>query len=195
MGFLKRILGLNASKYYYYVMMHPYNKLQILTLAIIPIVYVPLLLNVKLEIAQAIAIPTILAGIPVALLAMGMANMYGYENRESLTTIPNQIRTAIERTVSWCNSLAFVRILFDYHFGNFIHTSNWDRITYIYFEYICLLYVILFGVLTINTKKLVIPLLVINIPSPQKVTFAISFTIFAIGYFVFVPLLGLNGTA
>lgn len=81
---LNRVLGKNAGKYYYYVMIHPYNKLQLLTLAIIPIVYVPLLLNVQFEIAQTIAIPTILAGIPVALLAMGMANMYGYENRELL---------------------------------------------------------------------------------------------------------------
>jgi len=81
---LQRVLGKNAGKYYYYVMIHPYNKLQLLTLAIIPIVYVPLLLNVQYEVAQTIAIPTILAGIPVALLAMGMANMYGYENRELL---------------------------------------------------------------------------------------------------------------
>ena len=82
--FLKRVFGLNAGKYYYYVMIHPYNKLQLLTLAVVPVVYVPLLLQIKYEAAQTILIPTILAGIPVALLAMGMANMYGYENRELL---------------------------------------------------------------------------------------------------------------
>ena len=135
-------------KYYYYVMMHPYNKLQILTLAIIPIVYVPLLLNVKLEIAQAIAIPTILAGIPVALLAMGMANMYGYENREFLLHLqfPIKLEQQLKERFLGVILFAFVRILFDYHFGNFIHTSNWERITYIYFEYICfsLLYVTLY---------------------------------------------------
>ena len=83
-SFLRKVMGKNAGKYYYYVMIHPYNKLQLLTLAVVPVVYVPLLLQLKYSAAQTILIPTILAGIPVALLAMGMANMYGYENRELL---------------------------------------------------------------------------------------------------------------
>ena len=78
-SFLRRVMGINAGKYYYYVMIHPYNKLQLLTLAVVPVVYVPLLLQVKYSAAQTILIPTILAGIPVALLAMGMANMFFLE--------------------------------------------------------------------------------------------------------------------
>ena len=75
---------MNAGKFYYYVISHPYNRLQALTILLIPAIYVPLLLYIENGYLSTILIPTMLAAIPVALLAMGMANMYGYEHREFL---------------------------------------------------------------------------------------------------------------
>ncbi len=195
--FLKRILGLNASKYYYYVMMHPYNKLQILTLAIIPIVYVPLLLNVKLEIAQAIAIPTILAGIPVALLAMGMANMYGYENREFLLHLQFPIKLEQQLKERFLGVIllplfvfyliTILEILFIPQIGNALHIFISNT-----FVFLCFMLLFIWSSYYQYQKASYSSFSYKHPIIPQKVTFAISFTIFAIGYFVFVPLHGLE---
>jgi len=82
--FLKRWLGPNAGKYLYYVAIHPYNKLQIVAILIIPLVYIPILLFMDFGVISQVLVLTMLAAIPVALLAMGMANMFGYEHREML---------------------------------------------------------------------------------------------------------------
>ncbi|MDR9419254.1 hypothetical protein [Gracilimonas sp.] len=194
---LRKILGRNAGKYYFYVMKHPYNRLQVLTLAVIPVVYVPLLLNVNYEIAQTILIPTILAGIPVALLAMGMANMYGYENREFLLHLQMPIKLEKQLKERFLGVIVLPLLVFylitvfellvipeigrpieifvanTFFFLMFMLLFIWSS----YFQYQKATYS------SFSYKHPIIP---------QKVTFAISFLIFSLGYLVFVPLNGLE---
>ena len=190
---LRKVLGKNAGKYYYYVIIHPYNKLQLLTLALIPIVYVPLLLNVNYEIAQKVAIPTILAGIPVALLAMGMANMYGYENRELLlhlqfpVTLEQQLKERFLGVILFpllvFYGITIVEILFIPQIGKVFHIFVANTFMFLmfmllfiwssYYQYQKAIYS------SFSYKHPIIP---------QKVTFILSFMIFTIGYMVFVPL-------
>lgn len=194
---LRKVMGRNAGKYYFYVMKHPYNRLQVLTLTIIPIVYVPLLLNVEFEIARTILIPTILAGIPVALLAMGMANMYGYENRELLLHLQFPIHLEKQLKERFLGVIILPLLVFylitvfelflipdiasplqifianTFFFLMFMLLFVWSS----YFQYQRATYS------SFSYKHPIIP---------QKVTFAISFLIFSMGYFVFVPLNGLE---
>lgn len=194
---LYRVFGKNAGKYYYYVIIHPYNKLQLLTLAIIPIVYVPLLLNVNHEIAQKVAIPTILAGIPVALLAMGMANMYGYENRELLLHLQFPIKLEQQLKERFLGVIIFpllvfyiitvLEILFIPEVGRILHIFVANTFMFLmfmllfiwssYYQYQKAMYT------SFSYKHPIIP---------QKVTLILSFMIFTIGYMVFVPLNGLE---
>ena len=194
---LRKVMGKNAGKYYFYVMKHPYNRLQVLTLTVIPIVYVPLLMNVDYEVAQTILIPTILAGIPVALLAMGMANMYGYENREFLlhlqfpVDLEKQLKERFLGVVILPLLVFYLITVFEllvipeigspleifiantFFFLMFMLLFVWSS----YFQYQKASYS------SFSYKHPIIP---------QKVTFAISFLIFTMGYFVFVPLNGLE---
>jgi hypothetical protein len=194
---LRKVLGRNAGKYYFYVMKHPYNRLQVLTLTVIPIVYVPLLMNVDYEIAQTILIPTILAGIPVALLAMGMANMYGYENREFLLHLQFPINLEKQLKERFLGVIVVPLLVFylitvfellvipeigsplqifvanTFFFLMFMLLFVWSS----YFQYQKATYS------SFSYKHPIIP---------QKVTFAISFLIFSMGYLVFVPLNGLE---
>ncbi|MAL18028.1 MAG: hypothetical protein CL670_01085 [Balneola sp.] len=195
--FLRKVMGRNAGKYYFYVMKHPYNRLQVLTLTVIPIVYVPLLLNVEFEMAKTILIPTILAGIPVALLAMGMANMYGYENREFLLhlqfpiNLEKQLKERFLGVVLLPLLVFYLITVFEllvipeigspiqifvantFFFLMFMLLFVWSS----YFQYQKATYS------SFSYKHPIIP---------QKVTFAISFLIFSMGYLVFVPLNGLE---
>ena len=194
---LRKVMGRNAGKYYFYVMKHPYNRLQVLTLTIIPIVYVPLLMNVEFELARTILIPTILAGIPVALLAMGMANMYGYENREFLLHLQFPINLEKQLKERFLGVILLPLLVFylitvfellvipeigsplqifianTFFFLMFMLLFVWSS----YFQYQKATYS------SFSYKHPIIP---------QKVTFAISFLIFSMGYLVFVPLNGLE---
>ncbi|MFN1835597.1 hypothetical protein AB2B38_010075 [Balneola sp. MJW-20] len=194
---LRKVLGLNAGKYYYYVMTHPYNKLQLLTLTLIPIVYVPLLLSVDYPLARSILIPTILAGIPVALLAMGMANMYGYENREFLLHIQFPVKLEKQLKERFLGVITFPLIIFyvitifelmilpdvGSTFGIFVSNT-------FFFLMFMLLFVwssyFQYQKATYSSFSYKHPII------PQKVTFAISFLIFSMGYLVFLPLNGLE---
>ena len=190
---LKRILGLNAGKYYYYVVIHPYNKLQLLTLALIPIVYVPLLLNVNYEIAQKVAIPTILAGIPVALLAMGMANMYGYENRELLLHLQFPIKLEQQLKERFLGVILFPLVVF--YFITIMELLFIPQIGQVFHIFVANTFMFLMFMLlfiwssyyqyqkaTYSSFSYKHPII------PQKVTFILSFMIFTIGYLVFIPL-------
>lgn len=194
---LRKLLGRNAGKYYYYVMTHPYNKLQMLTLTLIPIVYVPILLTVDYPLARQILVPTILAGIPVALLAMGMANMYGYENRELLLHLQFPAKLAKQLKERFLGVITLPLIVFyiitifeimilpelgsalgifvanTFFFLMFMLLFVWSS----YFQYQKATYS------SFSYKHPIIP---------QKVTFVISFLIFSMGYLVFLPLNGLE---
>jgi len=194
---LERLLGKNAGKYYYYVMIHPYNKLQLLTLAIIPIVYVPLLLNVQYEIAQTIAIPTILAGIPVALLAMGMANMYGYENRELLIHLQFPVKLEKQLKERFLGviilpllvfyAITIMEILFIPQIGEVLNIFVANT-----FLFLCFMLLFIWSSYYQYQKAIYSSFSYKHPIISQKVTFAISFTIFSVGYMSFVPLNGLE---
>lgn len=190
---LRKMLGRNAGKYYYYVMKHPYNRLQLLTLSIIPLVYVPLLMVVDYPIAKTILVPTILAGIPVAILAMGMANMYGYENRELLlhlqfpVNLEKQLKERFLGVVLLPLLVFYVITIFEIllipEVGNALQT-------FIANTFFFLMFMLLFiwssyyqyKKATYSSFSYKHPII------PQRVTFAISFLIFTMGYLVFVPL-------
>lgn len=196
-AFLERVLGKNAGKYYYYVMIHPYNKLQLLTLAIIPIVYVPLLLNVEYEIAQTIAIPTILAGIPVALLAMGMANMYGYENRELLMHLQFPVKLEQQLKERFLGVIILPLLVF-YAITIFelLVIPQIGEVLNIFvantFMFLCFMLLFIWSSYYQYQKATYSSFSYKHPIISQKVTFAISFTIFSVGYLVFVPLNGLE---
>ena len=192
-GFLRKVLGPNAGKYYFYVMIHPYNRLQLLTLAIIPIVYVPLLMNLDYEIAKTIAIPTILAGVPVALLAMGMANMYGYENRELLLHIQFPIKLEQQLKERFLGVIIMPLLVF-YGITIFelLVIPEIGKVLNIFvantFMFLCFMLLFIWSSYYQYQKAVYSSFSYKHPIIPQKVTFAISFAIFSIGYLVFVPI-------
>ncbi|MEX0608108.1 MAG: hypothetical protein WD016_04280 [Balneolaceae bacterium] len=196
-NFLRKVLGRNAGKYYFYVMKHPYNRLQVLTLTIIPIVYVPLLMSVDYPVAKTILIPTILAGIPVALLAMGMANMYGYENREFLLHLqfPIHLEQQLKERFLGVITLPLVVFYLITIFELLVIPEVGSALQiFVANTFFFLMFMLLFVWSSyFQYKKATYSSFSYKHPIiPQKVTFAISFLIFTMGYFVFVPLNGLE---
>ena len=196
-GFLRRVLGKNAGKYYYYVMIHPYNKLQLLTLTVIPIVYVPILLQVDFPLAQTVLIPTILAGIPVALLAMGMANMYGYENRELLMHLQFPIHLEQQLKERFLGVILLPLVVFYLiTFFELLVIPEIGDVLKIFvantFFFLCFMLIFIWSSYYQYQKATYTSFSYKHPIIPQKVTFVISFAIFTIGYLVFVPLEGLE---
>ena len=192
-SFLRRVMGINAGKYYYYVMIHPYNKLQLLTLAVVPVVYVPLLLQVKYSAAQTILIPTILAGIPVALLAMGMANMYGYENRELLMHLQFPIKLEKQLKERFLGVIIFPLLVF--YLITILELLLIPQIVGVYkifvantFFFLCFMLLFVWSSYYQYQKATYSSFSYKHPIIPQKVTFVISFVIFSMGYLIFVPL-------
>ncbi len=192
-AFLKRVMGKNAGKYYYYVMIHPYNKLQLLTLAVVPVVYVPILLQVKYEAAQTILIPTILAGIPVALLAMGMANMYGYENRELLMHLQFPIKLEQQLKERFLGVIILPLLVF--YVITVFELLLIPQIVGVYkvfvantFFFMCFMILFIWSSYYQYQKATYSSFSYKHPIIPQKVTFVISFVIFSMGYLIFVPL-------
>ena len=186
-------MGINAGKYYYYVMIHPYNKLQLLTLAVVPVVYVPILLQVKFSAAQTILIPTILAGIPVALLAMGMANMYGYENRELLMHLQFPIKLEKQLKERFLGVIIFPLLVF--YIITIFELLLIPQIVGVYkifvantFFFLCFMVLFIWSSYYQYQKATYSSMSYKHPIIPQKVTFVITFVIFSMGYLIFVPL-------
>ncbi len=190
---LRRWLGNHAGKYYYYVMTHPYNKLQVFAIALIPLVYIPILLLVDYGVISMILITTMLAAIPVALLGMVMANMFGYEHREFLLHL--QMPVSFERQLKE-RFLGIITVpLFIFYaitIFELIYLPQLGTVLAIYiantFFFLCFMLIFLWSSFyqyqqasysTFSFKHPVIP---------QKVTFTMSSAIFFLGYSVFVPL-------
>lgn len=192
-GFLKKWLGPNAGKYYYYVIKHPYNRLQLLAIVLIPIVYIPLLLHLEYGLISAILIPTMLAAVPVALLAIVMANMFGYENREFLLHM--QFPVSFERQLKE-RFLGIVTVPLIIFYGITIFEvtrlpdigATFDIYIANTFFFLCFMMVFLWSSFyqfqTASYKSFSFKHPII----PQKVTFTISFAIIILGYTIFVPL-------
>lgn len=191
--FLRRWLGPNAGKYYYYVMKHPYNKLQLLAITLIPAIYIPILLLVDFGDISTILIATMLAAIPVALLAMVMANMFGYEHREMLLHL--QLPVPFEQQLKE-RFLGIIAVPLFIFYGitifELLKLPQLGTVVSIYiantFFFLCFMLVFLWSSFyqyqkaSYSTFSFKHPII------PQKVTFTISSAIFILGYSIFVPL-------
>lgn len=191
--FLRKWLGQNAGKYYYYVMTHPYNKLQLFAIAFIPLVYIPILLLVDFGDISTILIATMLAAIPVALLGMGMANMFGYEHREMLLHL--QFPTPLERQLKE-RFLGIVTVPLFIFYGitifEVLKLPQLGSVFSIYiantFFFLCFMIVFLWSSFYEYQKASYSSFSFKHPIIPQKVTFTMSAAIFILGYTIFVPI-------
>jgi len=192
-AFLKKWLGPNAGKYYYYVLSHPYNRLQMLAIVLIPVVYIPLLLHLEYGLISAILIPTMLAAVPVALLAIGMANMFGYENREFLLHM--QFPVSFEKQLKE-RFLGIITVpLFIFYGITIFEITRLPQIGPVFdiyiantFFFLCFMMVFLWSSFYQYQKASYKSFSFKHPIIPQKVTFTISFAIIILGYSIFVPL-------
>lgn len=191
--YLKKWLGYNAGKFYYYVFSHPYNRLQLLTIALIPAVYIPLLLQLGNNYYSALLIPTMLAALPVALLAMGMANMFGYENKEFLLHL--QFPISFEKQLKErFLGIIVVPLLIFYLIttAEIIYLPQLGSVVEIYiantFFFICFTLVFLWTSFNYYQKADYSSFSFKHPIISQKVTFMMMFLIFGLGYAVFAPL-------
>lgn len=191
--FLKKWLGLNAGKFYYYILSHSYNRLQFLTIALIPAVYIPLLLQLENNFYSALLIPTMLAAIPVALLAMGMANMYGYENKEFL--LHKQLPQSFEKQLKErFLGIIVVPLLIFYLIttAEILYLPQLGSVVEIYiantFFFVCFMLVFLWSSFYYYQKASYTSFSFKHPIISQKVTFMMMFLILGLGYSVFVPL-------
>lgn len=192
-AFLRKWLGINAGKFYYYVITHPYNRLQILTIVLIPAVYIPLLLHLDHEYLSAILIPTMLAAIPVALLAMGMANMYGYEHKEFL--LHKQFPISFEKQLKE-RFLGVITVpLFIFYLitiAEILYLPQLGTVFGIYiantFFFLCFMIVFLWSSFYHFQKASYSSFSFKHPIISQRVTFMMMFLILGLGYAVFAPL-------
>lgn len=191
--YLKKALGLHAGKFYYYILSHSYNRLQMLTIALIPAVYIPLLLQLKNNYYSHLLIPTMLAAIPVALLAMGMANMFGYENKEFLlhkqlpTSFESQLRERFLGII-----IVPLLILYLITTAEILYLPQLGSVIEIYigntFFFVCFMLVFLWSSFHYYQKADYTSFSFKHPIISQKVTFMMMFLIFGLGYAVFAPL-------
>jgi len=190
---LRRWFGSHAGKYSYYILTHPYNRLQFLAIAVIPIVYIPLLLYIDFGVIGEILILTMFAAIPVALLAMGMANMFGYENRELL--LHKQFPVPFERQLKerFLGIITIPLIIF-YLITIFevMYLPQLGSALEIYisntFFFLCFMLIFTWSSFYQYHKASFGSFSYKHPVIPQKVTFTISFAIFILGYAIFIPL-------
>ena len=191
--FMKKYLGPNAGKYFYYIVIHPYNRLQMLAITLIPLIYIPILLYIDFGVVTAVLVPTMLAAVPVALLAMGMANMFGYEHRELLLhvqlpiTLEQQLKERFLGIITIPLFIFYVITIFEV-----IYLPQLGTVFSIYiantFFFLCFMLVFTWSSFfqyqkaSYSTFSFKHPII------PQKVTFTMSTAIFVLGYAVFVPL-------
>ncbi len=193
LAFLKKWLGPNAGKFYYYVMIHPYNRLQLLAIILIPIVYIPLLLHLEYGLISAILIPTMLAAVPVALLAICMANMFGYENRELLLHMQFPVSFEKQLKERFLGIIAIPLLIF---YGiTIFEITRLPEIGPVFdiyiantFFFLCFMVVFLWSSFYQFQKASYKSFSFKHPIIPQKVTFTISFAIIILGYTIFVPL-------
>lgn len=190
--YLKKWLGLNAGKFYYYIFSHSYNKLQLLTIALIPAVYIPLLLHLGNSYYSALLIPIMFAAIPVALLAMGLANMFGYENKEFL--LHKQFPVSFEKQLKErFLGIILVPLLIFYLIttAEILYLPQLGSVVEIYisntFFFVCFMLAFLWTSFFYYKKA---DFTSFNFKHPiisQKVSFMMMFLIFGLGYAVFAP--------
>lgn len=192
-AFLKRWLGHNAGKFYYYIVIHPYNRLFLLTLVLVPAIYIPLLLHLEQNWMTSVLIPTMLAAVPVALLAIGMANMFGYEHREFL--LHRQFPLSFEKQLKE-RFLGIITVpLFIFYLitiGELLYLPQLGEVLDIYiantFFFLCFMLVFLFTSFNYYKKVSYSSFSFKHPIIPQKVTFLMTFLMFGLGYTIFIPI-------
>lgn len=84
-GWLRTQFGNHAGKYLYYVLTHPYNKIQGLLFVVFPILYVPFLLARMEELGSSkFILLFFFMYAPMGFQLIFLGNMFGYEHRELL---------------------------------------------------------------------------------------------------------------
>ncbi len=191
--YLKQLMGHHAGKIYYYALSHPYNRLFLLSIVLIPAVYIPVLLHVEQPLLTAILVPTMLAAVPVALLAMGMANLFGYEYKELL--LHKQFPQKFERQLKE-RFLGVIAVpLFIFYLltiAEVIYLPQLGSVFSIYisntFFFVCFMLIFLWSSFyhfqKVNYTSFSFKHPIIS----QKVTFVMSLILFGLGYTVFAPL-------
>lgn len=191
--FLKKLLGHHAGKIYFYILSHSYNRLFLLSVVLIPAIYIPLLLHLEQPQLTAILVPTMMAAIPVALLAMGMANMYGYEYEEFL--LHKQFPVSFEKQLKerFLGLITFpLFIFYIITLAEIIYLPQLGSVFQIYisntFFFLCFMLVFMWTsfhyLQKVNYTSFSFKHPIIS----QKVTFLMTFLMFGLGYAIFVPL-------
>lgn len=191
--YLRRLLGHHAGKIYYYALSHPYNRLFLLSIVLIPAVYIPILLHLQHDLLTAILVPTMLAAVPVALLAMGMANLFGYEYKELL--LQKQFPESLEKQLKerFLGVIAVpLCIFYLLTIAEIVYLPQLGSVFSIYisntFFFVCFMLMFLWSSFyhfqKVNYTSFSFKHPIIS----QKVTFVMSLILFALGYTVFVPL-------
>jgi len=80
--------GNHAGKYLYYVITHPYNKIQALLFVVFPILYVPYMVSRMEELGTSkFLVLFFFMYAPMGFQLMFLGNMFGYEHRELLKSM------------------------------------------------------------------------------------------------------------
>ena len=87
-GWLCGQIGNHAGKYLYYVITHPYNKIQALLFVVFPILYVPYMVTRMDELGSSkFLVLFFFMYAPMGFQLMFIGNMFGYEHRELLRSM------------------------------------------------------------------------------------------------------------
>jgi hypothetical protein len=90
--------GNHAGKYLYYVITHPYNKIQALLFVVFPILYVPYMVSRMDQLGNSkFLVLFFFMYAPMGFLLMFLGNMFGYEHRELLRSMqfPKEMKTQL----------------------------------------------------------------------------------------------------
>lgn len=97
-GWLCDQIGNHAGKYLYYVITHPYNKIQALLFVVFPILYVPYMVSRMEDLGTSkFLVLFFFMYAPMGFQLMFLGNMFGYEHRELLKSMqfPVDLKTQL----------------------------------------------------------------------------------------------------
>lgn len=107
----KKMFGIDGGKFLFYVWAHPYTKMQLLSIAIVPAFYAWVMSGGETDNSGLITF--FIALIPTGFLMYALPNMFGFEAREFLLIqqLPRTLNEVIrERVISICKIIAVLII-------------------------------------------------------------------------------------
>lgn len=190
---LKKLFGHHAGKLYFYILSHSYNRLFLLSVVLIPAIYIPLLLHLEEPLLTAVLVPTMFAAVPVALLAMGMANLFGYEYQELLLHKQFPVSFKDQLKERFLGIVTFpLMVFYLITIGEIIYLPQLGSVFEIYiantFFFFCFMLVFLWSSFNYFQKVNYTSFSFKHPIIAQKVTFLMTFLMFGLGYVIFVPL-------